>query len=96
VVKHVAHISFEGGGLVVPTQTAYEREVLFEHAEASTRRYGHIQLDTDGGRWVVSLKNRQRQTCAMCKLWLDNFTYRFGGETLCGQCARRTLPSARS
>jgi len=30
-VKDIAHISFDGGGLIVPAQRPYERQLLVEH-----------------------------------------------------------------
>ena len=29
-MKGVAHVSFQGGGLIVPAQTPYERQLLFD------------------------------------------------------------------
>ena len=89
-MKGVAHISFEGGGLIVPAQTPYEREMLFEHVEVSTKRYGRVWLDVNRGHWTISLRNGDREACASCSRWL-NLIYRFDGQTLCGQCARRAL-----
>jgi hypothetical protein len=90
-MKSVAHISFEGGGLIVPAQTPYERELLFEHVEMSTKRHGCVRLDVNRGHWTISLRNGDREACTSCSRWLDNLIYRFGGQTLCGQCARRAL-----
>ena len=90
-MKSVAHISFEGGGLIVPAQTPYERELLFEHVEMSTKRHGCVRLDVNRGHWTISLRNGDREACASCSRWLDSLIYRFEGQTLCGQCARRAL-----
>ena len=39
-MKGIAHVSFQGGGLIVPAQTPYERQLLFEHVEASAKQHG--------------------------------------------------------
>jgi hypothetical protein len=90
-MKSVAHISFEGGGLIVPAQTPYERELLFEHVEISAKRHGCVRLDVNRGHWRISLCNGDREACASCRRGLDSLIYRFEDQTLCGQCARRTL-----
>jgi hypothetical protein len=87
----IAHVSFPGGGLIVPAHTPYERELLFEHVEASTKRHGDVRFGFNRQQWRISLHNGRREVCASCSRWLDNLTYRFDGQTLCGQCARRAL-----
>lgn len=47
-MQGTAHISFDGGGLILPAQTPYERQLVFEHVEASTKRYGHVALSAKG------------------------------------------------
>ncbi len=90
-MKDVAHISFKGGGLIVPAQTPYERELLFENAEVYTKRHGSVRLKVNRRQWTISRPNGHREVCASCSRWLNNLTYRSDGQTLCGQCARRAL-----
>ncbi len=90
-MRGVAHISFEGGGLIVPVQTPYERQLLFEHVEVSTKRHGSVRLDVNRQKWTISLSNGHREACASCTRQPDSLTYRFDGQSLCGQCARRAL-----
>jgi hypothetical protein len=90
-MKGLAHISFPGGGLIVAAQTPYERELLFEHVELSTKRYGRVRLDLSRQHWTISLKNGESAACASCSQCVDNLAYRFEERTLCGQCARRAL-----
>jgi hypothetical protein len=76
-MKGFAHISFAGGGLIVPAQTPYERELLVEHIEASTRRHGSVQLEVNRRHWtVVSLSKGHREGCATCSRRLDRRRYR--------------------
>jgi hypothetical protein len=87
----VAHISFAGGGLIVPAQTPYERELLIEHIEASAKARGSIGLDLDGRQWTVSSKDGRHEGCASCDRWPGDLTFRFEGRTFCARCAGRIL-----
>lgn len=90
-MKDVAHISFEGGGLIIPVHTPYERQMLIEHLEVSTKRHGRIRLDINRRRWTVSMNNGAGEVCTSCTRGPDNLTYRFDGRSLCRHCARRAL-----
>ena len=89
-MKGIAHVSFQGGGLIVPAQTPYERQLLFEHVEASAKQHGGVRLDCKHQHWTVSLSNGHGEVCAACRRSLNNLTYRFDGQTLCAWCARLT------
>ena len=89
-MKGIAHVSFQGGGLIVPAHTPYERELLFEHVEASTKQHGGVRLDWRHQHWTVSLSNGQGEVCGACRRSLNNLmTYRFDKRTLCVWCARK-------
>ncbi len=90
-MKDVAHISFPGGGLIVPAHTPYERQLLFEHVEGSVKRHGRVGFEVNRQHWTISLNNGQGKACAACTRRANSMTYRFDGQTLCGQCARRAL-----
>ena len=90
-MKGIAHVSFQGGGLIVPAHTPYDCELLFEHAEAATERHGDVRFDLNRQEWRISLRNGYREVCASCGRWPGNLTYRFDGQTLCAWCARRAL-----
>jgi hypothetical protein len=90
-MTEVAHISFEGGGLIVPAHTPYDRQLLFEHLEVSTRQHGAVRLAFNHRLWTISATTGQHGVCTACRRSLDGRTYRFDGQTLCGPCARRTL-----
>lgn len=90
-MKGVAHVSFEGGGLIVPAHTPYQRELLFEHVEASTKRRGDVQLRLNGRHWTISSSATPLEVCTGCPRSLDKLTYRFDAQALCGHCARRAV-----
>ena len=98
-MNDIAHISFAGGGLIVPAQTPYECELLVEHIEASTRRHGYVRLDVNRRHWTISMNNGLGAVCASCSQWPEHLTYPSGATgrlsvissraTLCtnGSCA---------
>jgi hypothetical protein len=88
----VAHISFAGGSCFLPTDTPYEREVLFDFLRQSANRHGHARLALNQQGWVISQRGRTQQRCASCHGWLQAVTYARGGRALCTRCARRDIP----
>lgn len=90
-MKDVAHISFEGGGLIMPAHTPYERQMLIEHLEVSAKRHGRIRLDMNRRRWTISMNNGAGEVCTSCTRSRNDLTYRFDGQSLCRHCARRAL-----
>ncbi len=77
-MRNIAYLSFAGGGLIVPLHTPYERELLIEHVEASTKRYGRIRLAVNGRGWTISVKKGAGIVCALCSQWPDNLAYPTG------------------
>lgn len=77
-MKDVAHISFDGGGIMIPVHTPYERQLMVEHVEASTNRYGCIRLEVNRQHWTISRNRGSRTVCAACSQWPDNLAYPTG------------------
>ncbi len=90
-MRGIAHISFQGGGLIVPAHTPYERQLLFEHVELFTKRRGGVRLSLNGRLWTICVKAGSREVCAVCPRLLDTLTYQLDGLTLCARCARHAL-----
>ena len=86
-----AHISFAGGGLILPAQTPYECQLLFEHVEASAKQHEQVELSAKGRNWRISRKSARRELCARCCRSLQNLAYRGNGQNFCGQCVRLAL-----
>ncbi len=74
-MNHIAHMSFQGGGLLLPAHTPYEREVLVECVEAATKRYGRVQLEVDGRQWTIRMSRGRQRICASCSQWPHDLTY---------------------
>ena len=75
----------------MPSHTPYEREILIQHLEAATTRYGNARLLVDRQDWRVSFSTQLRALCIRCKRSVGTLTYRHAGTTLCTACARRSL-----
>ena len=90
-MKGMARIFFQGGGLIVPVRTPYDRELLFQHVEAFAKRHGHVGLELNRNEWTVSLSGTPPEPCAVCSRQLDALIYSLAGRTICGHCARREL-----
>ena len=90
-MNSIAHISFPGGGLVVPSRTPYERELLVEHTEAAAKRHGAVHLLLDSRCWTIAPTDRPVDPCTSCSGRPGRLTYRLEGRAFCGQCARNAL-----
>lgn len=94
-MKHVAHISFEGGGTILPARTPYDHQLLMEHLEVSTRRHGAIRLELRHRQWSITVNDGPAEPCTTCTLPADNVTYRFEALSLCRPCASDALRDAQ-
>ena len=90
-MKNVAQLFFQGGGLILPAQTPYEREFLVEHLESSTRRHGSVRLVFNREQWTVTVDSECTQACDTCSRKPSDLTYRSESSTLCGPCGREAL-----
>ena len=86
-----AHISFAGGGLILPARTPYDRELVFEYIEASAKHHANLQLSAKGRHWTVSVKIARREPCCKCSRSLRDLAYRGNGENFCAQCVGHAL-----
>lgn len=90
----VARICSVSGALIVPVETAYERELLFESVEQSTRRYGTVCLTLGRCRWTVTVAAGSSQLCTACSHVADPLIYTRARWRLCAICARRVAPTS--
>ena len=67
VPKGVAHVSFLGGGVFVPTRSPYDRQVLVELVADRAHSKGRVQVLVGDQRWMVHCSDAQRaRTCSRC------------------------------
>ncbi len=90
-MKGIARIAFGNGGFLVPAETPYDRQLLFEHVAQCARVHGQIRLSLDGGEWTVARADSQSRVCSVCDQQPDRLAYAKGQQTLCHPCACRTL-----
>jgi hypothetical protein len=63
-----AHVTFSGGGLILPAGTAYDRQVLRDHILNRTQREGRVRISLAGETWVVErTSGDHRPSCEGCK-----------------------------
>jgi hypothetical protein len=91
-MNDIAHLSFRGGGLILPAHTPYERELLVESVEAATKRHGHLQLAVDGRHWTISTSNGLRPVCDSCSQWPNDLTYPGGSSRALSVVSSRATP----
>jgi len=67
MLNGIAHVSFLGGGIFLPSRTPYDRQVLVEQVTHSVRAQGRVQVLIDDQRWLVQ-RNRgpSARRCARC------------------------------
>jgi hypothetical protein len=63
-----AHVTYQGGGLLLPTRTPYDRQLLQEHVLHLARREDTIQVRVKRTTWVVeTLPEDHSVTCIRCR-----------------------------
>jgi len=90
-MNDIAHLSFRGGGMVLPANTPYERELLVECVEATTKRYGRLRLEVDGQHWTIRRSNGI-PVCGSCSQWPDDLTYPGGSSGALSVVSSRATP----
>lgn len=66
-MKGVARIRYRDGGLMLPVQSPYDRELLLASLCHRLQRSGVVQLELDGRRWSMSFRAALDATdCAVC------------------------------
>jgi hypothetical protein len=91
-MNDIAHLSFRGGGLILPAHTPYERELLVECVEATTKRHGHLRLDVDGRHWTIRTSNGLHAVCGSCSQWPDDLSYPGGSSGALSVVSSRARP----
>ena len=86
----IAHMTFSGGGMMLPASTPYEREVLREYLLDRALRTERVQLRARGKTWSVErCSPKQPRTCSRCKRHLAAAALHAPGSTTdyCVPCA---------
>ena len=85
----LARIRGATGAFIVPVDTPYDHELLFDAVEESARRHGTVRLEINRRAWKVTLANDVAPDCSTCQGAAATLIYTAGGRCLCAGCARR-------
>ena len=84
----IARIQMDGGALLLPARTPYEREVVLDHVRHRLRRYGFVHLEMNGRRRRIEcIAPAAGAACAGCTRRVGMLACRFGAHMLCIDCA---------
>jgi hypothetical protein len=91
-MNHIARLSFNGGGLILPAKTLYDRELLVESVEATTKRYGRLVLEINGRHWTISMSDGLRPVCVSCSQWPEDLAFPGGASGTHSVVSSRATP----
>jgi len=63
--RGIAHVSFPGGGVFLPTRSPYDRQTLTELVTDRARTKGRVQVLVDDQRWTVYCDARPCVRCGV-------------------------------
>ena len=87
-----AHLTFVGGGLLLPARTPYERQLLQEHVLDRARHKDQLRVRVDRKDWTVERPTAEHPfVCGRCKRQLTVAALHTPRqpETYCVACALR-------
>jgi hypothetical protein len=93
----IARIHMDGGALLLPARTPYEREVVLDHVRHRLRLHGFVQLEMNGRRCRVEpVAAASGATCAGCARRVGGLACRLGAQLLCIDCALDPTGTSRT
>jgi hypothetical protein len=87
-VSVFAHVQCPRGGLIIPTHSPYDRQLLREHLEQLTGPAGSVRLGLDGEEWTVTRLHGMLRGCTNCSqpLKLLHCSRTAGRTSVCFTC----------
>ena len=87
--KGIAHLSFRGGGMLLPARSPYDRQLLTEHVVSRVRTDGRVQVLLDDRCWLVHLRRGPGAACctACGHITESSCISRGCGNSYCVKCA---------
>jgi len=68
----IARVTFVGGSLTLPVDTAYDRQLLVDHVLGHARRKHYLQVRVDDTTWLIEPANAQDPVvCSSCDRRVD-------------------------
>jgi hypothetical protein len=72
----VAHVSYLGGGVFVPTRSSRDRQMLTELVADRAHAKGQVQVLVDDQRWMACCcRSSHTRACACCGATVDVACY---------------------
>ena len=84
----VARLTFRGGERLMPARNGYDRELVFEEAERSARRHGHVQLEFSSFVATVSAAQEAKDRCCDCEELISRLHFVVRTRSFCRRCVR--------
>lgn len=86
-----AHLTFMGGGLMLPARTPYDRQILREHVLNRARHVQELRVRVGRKTWCVERPTEQTPfVCGSCKRQLTVALHAPPADTMyCVACALR-------
>ena len=87
-----AHLTFAGGGLLLPARTPYDRQILTEHVLDRARHSKQVRVAMGRKTWIVDRPSAQRSSvCSRCKQPLTTAVLHLSSDSVvyCALCALR-------
>jgi hypothetical protein len=87
-----AHLTFTGGGLLLPARTPYDRQILTEHVLDRARHSMQVRVVIGRKTWIVERPNAQRSSvCSRCAQPLTSAVLHLSSDAViyCAWCALR-------
>jgi hypothetical protein len=85
-----------GGAVVIPVDTPYEYEVLFDYVADYTKSHGPVNLVLNNRTWTVSVGAGRARVCSRCAQPLAHLIYSLRRRSFCPVCVRRHEPLSDS
>jgi hypothetical protein len=90
-MKRLARMSLPNGRVLMPADTAYERELFFEQVAYRVRRDPQVAVELDDRSWIVSRVTAHGSRCAPCGAPLHGLAFADGGTVACRRCVGAAL-----
>ncbi|HVN85274.1 MAG TPA: hypothetical protein VMW17_10555 [Candidatus Binatia bacterium] len=94
-MNDIAQLSYKGGGIILSAQTPYERELLVECIEATTRRHGPLVLHVSGRHWSIRISDGVHPACVSCSQWPSHLAYPGGSSGTLVVVSSRAAPCTK-
>ena len=88
-MRGIARIRYEGGMLILPALTPYDRQEVFGALEWCVGQHARVRLELNGGTWLVrhGSSSQLKKACRACDAPFGTLVFMNGARNvLCGRC----------